>query len=212
MERYTKRLNDGQAVMDCQGCPESWMSVPGSGCTALYCRDRLKDRVAAYEDTGLEPQEIERIVDTYGRGHTLRTESAERLEIIREIPTDRLRELADVVKDIPHICKYCIGCEVEPADGHGCDGEYDGFVFSVRRLRELVDADKESRVVVLPKDGMVYYIEEAGGEKWIANKPIQQITVKCGWGIASVEFSLFDTGKYFCREAAEAALKGKKDG
>lgn len=57
MERYTKRLNDGQAVMDCQGCPESWRSVPGSGCTALYCRDRLKDRVAAYEDTGLEPQE-----------------------------------------------------------------------------------------------------------------------------------------------------------
>ena len=93
MDRYTKRLDDGQAVMDCQGCPESWMNKPGSDCTALYCRDRLKDRVAAYEDTGLEPQEIERIVDTYGRGHTLRTESAERLEIIREIPTGRLQDL-----------------------------------------------------------------------------------------------------------------------
>ena len=56
-------------------------------------------RLAAYEDTGLEPEEIERIVDAYGRGHTLRTESAERLEIVREIKTDRLRELAKAEKD-----------------------------------------------------------------------------------------------------------------
>ena len=60
---------------------------------------RLKSRLAAYEDTGLEPEEIERIVDAYGRGHTLRTESAERLEIVREIKTDRLRELAKAEKD-----------------------------------------------------------------------------------------------------------------
>ena len=50
-------------------------------------------RLSAYEDTGLEPEEIKRIVDAYGRGHTLRTESAERLEIVREIKTDRLRDL-----------------------------------------------------------------------------------------------------------------------
>ena len=60
---------------------------------------RLKSRLAAYEDTGLEPEEIERIVYAYGRGHTLRTESAERLEIVREIKTDRLRELAKAEKD-----------------------------------------------------------------------------------------------------------------
>ena len=60
---------------------------------------RLKSSIAAYEDTGLEPEEIERIVDAYGRGHTLRTESAERLEIVREIKTDRLRELAKAEKD-----------------------------------------------------------------------------------------------------------------
>lgn len=51
------------------------------------------DRLSAYEDTGMEPEEIERIVDAYGRGHTLRTESAERLEIVREIKENRLREL-----------------------------------------------------------------------------------------------------------------------
>ena len=59
----------------------------------------VMNRLAAYEDTGLEPEEIERIVDAYGRGHTLRTESAERLEIVREIKTDRLRELAKAEKD-----------------------------------------------------------------------------------------------------------------
>ena len=57
------------------------------------------NRLADYEDTGLTPEEIERIVDAYGRGHTLRTESAERLEIVREIKTDRLRELAKAEKD-----------------------------------------------------------------------------------------------------------------
>lgn len=55
--------------------------------------------LAAYEDTGLEPEEIERIVDAYGRGRTLRSESAERLEIIRTIKTDRLRELVQAEQD-----------------------------------------------------------------------------------------------------------------
>ena len=55
--------------------------------------------LAAYEDTGLEPEEIERIVDAYGRGYTLRTESAERLEIVREIKADRLRELVQAEQD-----------------------------------------------------------------------------------------------------------------
>lgn len=87
-----------------------------------------------------------------------------------------------------------------------------GAGYDLDRLRELVESDRDGRCVVLPKDGMVYYIEEAAGEKWVANKPIQQITVKCGWGVASIEFSLFDAGKYFTREAAEAALKGEQDG
>lgn len=85
-----------------------------------------------------------------------------------------------------------------------------GDDYDLDRLRELVEADREGRCFLFPKDGMIYYIEEAGGEKWIANKPIQQVTVKCGWGIASLEFSLFDTGKHFTREAAEAALKGEQ--
>ena len=83
MDRLTYRDKDGMAMMKERG---GWKS---GGI----------ERLAAYEDTGLEPEEIERIVDAYGRGHTLRTESAERLEIVREIKTDRLRELAKAEKD-----------------------------------------------------------------------------------------------------------------
>ena len=57
------------------------------------------DRLAAYEETGLEPEEIERILDSYGRGMTLRTENAQRLGIIKEISTNRLRELAQAEKE-----------------------------------------------------------------------------------------------------------------
>ena len=31
---------------------------PMVDCTALYCRNRLKDRLAAYEDTGLTPSDV----------------------------------------------------------------------------------------------------------------------------------------------------------
>ena len=43
-DRFTKRLSDGQAVMDCQN------GKPLVQCTALYCRNRCKDRLADYED------------------------------------------------------------------------------------------------------------------------------------------------------------------
>lgn len=81
-----------------------------------------------------------------------------------------------------------------------------GEEYDLDELEEVVQAKREGRCVVLPKDGMVYYIEEAGGEKWIGNKPIQQVVLRCGFGMALLEFSLFDKGKYFSRAEAEAAL------
>ena len=87
-----------------------------------------------------------------------------------------------------------------------------GDEYDLDRLREMVQAKREGRCVVLPKDGMVYYIEEAGGEKWIGNKPIQQVILRCGFGMALFEFSLFDKGKYFSRAKAEAALRREQDG
>ena len=61
MERLTKRDTDGQAMMDCQKCEADWTGKHGKpmvDCTALYCRNRLKDRLAAYEDRGCAPEAV----------------------------------------------------------------------------------------------------------------------------------------------------------
>ena len=61
MERLTKRDTDGQAMMDCQKCEADWAGKHGKPmayCTALYCRNRLKDRLAAYEDRECAPEEV----------------------------------------------------------------------------------------------------------------------------------------------------------
>ena len=45
-------------MMDCQKCEADWTGKHGkpmADCTALYCRNRLLDRLVEYEDTGLEP-------------------------------------------------------------------------------------------------------------------------------------------------------------
>ena len=98
MERLTTRCS-GFAVM-------AWEHEEKH--TTQEWIDMLTDRLAAYEDSGLEPEEIARIVDAYGRGHTLRTESAERLEIVREIKADRLRELVQAEKE-GRLVKYLPG-------------------------------------------------------------------------------------------------------
>lgn len=91
---------------------------------------------------------------------------------------DHIRELVEIVKDVPHKCNYCIGCGIEPKDGHGCDVEHDGFVFSARRLRELVHADRDGRCVVLPC--------EAGERVWfkdIDGRIVDEVVLKIGcWG------------------------------
>ena len=64
MERLTKRLDDGQAVMRCEDCKASWMrkhGKPMEECTAMYCRNMCKDRLAADEDTGYTPEEIAKL-------------------------------------------------------------------------------------------------------------------------------------------------------
>lgn len=66
MERLTNRSDDGQAFMNCKECEASWCKKSGNhktACTAIYCRNRLKDRLAAYEDTGLEPEEIKEFAE-----------------------------------------------------------------------------------------------------------------------------------------------------
>ncbi len=72
MERLTKRDTDGQAMMDCEKCKADWTGKHGKpmvDCTALYCRNRLKDRLAAYEDLRLTPEEITAMQHTLDEYH-----------------------------------------------------------------------------------------------------------------------------------------------
>lgn len=96
MERLTKRNTDGQAMMDCQKCKADWMGKHGKpmySCTALYCRNRLKDRIAAYEDTGLTPERCAEFVRADAEGRYIVMRDAEQKGVAR------LRELAEADKD-----------------------------------------------------------------------------------------------------------------
>lgn len=105
MKRLTKYDTDGQAMMDCQKCEADWTGKHGKpmvDCTALYCRNRLKDRLAAYEDRGCAPEEV--------------------------LPKDKADEIALKLMrlaDLESLCSYT-------------------------RIRDLAEADKDGRLVVLP--------------------------------------------------------------
>lgn len=90
-ERLTQRDSDGQAWVNCKMCEAAWMKKHGEkmpDCTALYCRNRLKDRLAEYEDTGLTPEQVEELVhDTTGPlhrkiGEWIEAEAAGRLVVL----------------------------------------------------------------------------------------------------------------------------------
>ena len=91
-KRMTKRDTDGQAMMDCQKCKADWTGKygkPMADCTALYCRNRLLDRLVEYEDTGLTPEEID-----------MDHEAAETLrQLCRGCDLDRLEKLDEADKN-----------------------------------------------------------------------------------------------------------------
>ena len=174
MKRLTKRNTDGQATMDCQKCEADWTGKHGKpmvDCTALYCRNRLKDRLAAYEDSECEPEEV--------------------------LPKDKADEIALKLMrlaDLESLCNYT-------------------------RLRELAEADKDGRLVVLPC--------KVGDGLWtFCSHPVEQVysftvtdistlngrtmlnTSRCG------VIDARDVGKtvFLTRKEAEKALEAMKDG
>lgn len=92
MERLTKYDTDGQAMMDCQKCEADWTGKHGkpmADCTALYCRNRLLDRLVKYEDTERTPEEID-----------MDHEAAETLrQLCQNCDLDRLEKLAEADRD-----------------------------------------------------------------------------------------------------------------
>lgn len=120
-------------------------------------------------------------MDAYGRGLSLRTESAQRLEMIREIPDDR--------------------------------------------LREIVEAERDGRCVVLPcklhdkvffiENGCVKETEVDSFHNWTSGRwKISTHTDRMfdHWMGYEIDFSGIGKTVFLTREAAEAALKGEQDG
>lgn len=171
MERLTKRDNDGQAMMDCEKCKADWTGKHGKpmdDCTALYCRNRLKDRLAAYEDRECAPEEV--------------------------LPKDKADEIALKLMrlaDLESLCSYT-------------------------RLRELAEADKDGRLVVLPcKVGDTAYFALLGRiiEKQVFSIVSFSNSTRIYCGGTSEYFRPEDIGKTFflTREEAEKALEAMKD-
>ena len=151
MERMTKRENGHVYYPRCFEEP-----CGGMGCRTEDCGFKVEicERLAAYEDTGLEPDEVNALQ-----------------------------------KDWSDLCTVI--------------GECGG----IDRLRELAEADKDGRIVVLPcKVGdTVYrlqYIEQTPGRFVV--------------GVAEIKFALlwleeFGETVFLTREEAEAALEAMKD-
>ena len=174
MERLTKYDTDGQTMMDCQKCEADWTGKHGkpmADCTALYCRNRLLDRLVKYEDTGLTPQEV---ISMQG--------------------------------------EWCAMMSVLNSIGGG-----------YTRLRELAEADKDGRVVVLPcKVGQrVFALLDTN--KHISECEVKQIGMGNKIGFIGLEpigargreygVALNGFGKtvFLTRKEAEKALEAMKD-
>lgn len=91
MERLTKRVTDGQTIMDCEKCKADWTGKYGKSmvdCTPLYCHNRLKDRLAAYEDTGLTPEQCESAKNIIEYAFSADTSKAERIRELLKADRD----------------------------------------------------------------------------------------------------------------------------
>ena len=96
--RLTKRLPDGQAVVDCENCERH-----EKGCTAFYCRNRLKDALAQYEDA----------------------DAVEQMPTVDAVPVVRCRNCQNSYEGIDgRICSFgpCVDCVV-PDDFFCSQGE-----------------------------------------------------------------------------------------
>lgn len=185
MERLTKRDTDGQAMMDCQKCKADWTGKHGKpmdSCTALYCRNRLKDRIAAYEDSGWAPEEV--------------------------LPKDKADEITLKLMRLADLESLC----------------------SFNRLRDLAEADRDGRVVVLPckvgdtlwvtgRDNVPREMElEAPDIRTVCTDEDNLCMSTCnrkpdGFCAYRLRNDGADIGKtvFLTREEAEAALEAMKD-
>lgn len=183
MRRLTYRSKEGQA----QWMPE--LLKDDSGLAGVVIRGKLAD----YEDTGLEAEEVEQI---------------------------KKAAAYMMFEDVAHFVRYTLS-NFDELQKYKELGDYN-------RLRELAQADKEGRCVVLKckPNATVWFIKSAFS---IAHFPIEgnHVSIKgvaCDGDIycsaitaynkISRSFYMSDIGKtvFLTREEAEAALRREQDG
>lgn len=82
--------------VSCDECFSHHCGNENDGCWDCPQFQKILDKLFRYESIDPEPGNIEKIMDAYGRGMTLRTETALRLGIIKDIPTLELDKLVNL--------------------------------------------------------------------------------------------------------------------
>ena len=113
MERMTERSESGHAYY-----PQCFKEpCDGVGCEIEQCKfsEEACDRLAAYEDTGIEPEEVETVKLALGAKHMVD------LETLNNTPISRLVEIAEADKEGRVIV---LPCEV----GHAAYWVHNGII------------------------------------------------------------------------------------
>lgn len=179
MERLTIRLPDGQACVDCNRCKSERTSESNGAkemCSTLYCRNRLKDRLAAFEDTFLDPEEL---LTLRQENETLRRILGERFgpspdasvpELVGAI-SDKMRETGETIYALRHeldVLKStyrpnCVNCEHIHRDNFNCTA-VGGFCTAVSaahcpKLKELMEKEAASQAKEVKDDTHAEFLE-----------------------------------------------------
>lgn len=178
MDRFTKLLENGSIVVDCNICDQNQRT-----CHPLYCRHRLIQRLAEYEGTGLEPDEIDML-----QSNKLLDDQERRLLFAYESigPIDHLRELVQAEADKRLVVLPCkVGDAVyrviRSKDGGGHIAPATVSALHLGDTKRNRRYKKDNEYIVLSVDGLFF---------------------------AHVDIKKIGKTVFLTREEAEAALKG----
>ena len=184
MDRLTIRLPDGQACVDCNRCKSERTGESTDVkemCSTLYCRNRLKDRLAAFEDTFLDPEEL---LTLRQENETLRRIWAERFgpgpdasvpELVGAL-SDKMRETDATIYALRHELDVlrstyrpnCVNCEHMHKDNFNCPA-VGGFCTAVPaahcpKLKELMEKEAASQSKEVKDDTHAEFLERWAAE------------------------------------------------
>lgn len=115
MERYTEKHYDGNGYyLICSGNCETF------NCGDCGILDKIVDRLAAYEDTGLEPCDYSAMAHALEQAERAREDLTEMIRQIGATGLDRLRELDQADREGISPCTFCRFNLPSSGDGKPC--------------------------------------------------------------------------------------------